>query len=193
MINLIFATHNLNKFKEVKSQMPQHIHLQSLSDLNYNKNIPEPFDSLEENAAIKAATIHKEFNQNCFSDDTGLFVTALGGAPGVFSARYAGEKASALDNIKKLLAALEQKEDRSAYFKTIMVLKTDSNTHYFEGIVKGRIAKKMEGTAGFGYDPVFIPEGYEASFAQLPLGTKQEIGHRGKAINALIEFLKTNF
>jgi|AntAceMinimDraft_6_1070360.scaffolds.fasta_scaffold02288_6 XTP/dITP diphosphohydrolase len=192
MMNLIFATHNLNKFKEIKSQMPQHIHLQSLSDLNYNKNIPEPFESLEENAAIKANTIHREFNKNCFSDDTGLFVSALGGAPGVFSARYAGEKASTLDNINKLLTALEQKEDRSAYFKTVIVLKIDSNTHYFEGVVKGYIAKKIAGTNGFGYDPVFVPEGYKASFAQLPLITKHKIGHRGKAINALIEFLKTN-
>lgn len=188
-MTLIFATHNKNKLLEIQSQLPHPFELQSLKDLAYFKNIPEPYLTVEENAATKANTIYNAFSCACFSDDTGLFVNALEGAPGVFSARYAGENAKADQNMDKLLKAMTFATDRSAYFKTCIALKLDHEIKYFSGVVHGSIAKAKKGAQGFGYDPIFIPEGYQESFAELPLEIKQKIGHRGKAIKQLIDYL----
>jgi len=189
-MDLIFATHNNHKFKEVATQLPTHINLLSLSDLNFNEEIPEPFNTLEENATTKAETIYNRFSKACFSDDTGLFVPSLDGAPGVYSARYAGPQATAIQNIEKLLDALKEKEDRAAFFKTVVVLKTAAAQYIFEGVVQGHIARKLQGQGGFGYDPIFIPEGYNESFAQLDRSIKHSIGHRGKAMAALLKHLE---
>ena len=189
-MELIFATHNKNKFTEVHQQLPNHIKLKSLTDLDYHQEIPEPYDTLEENAAEKTRTIFNNFNTPCFSDDTGLFVQSLGGAPGVYSARYAGPMANADKNIQKLLNALQDNLERDAYFKTVIALQTAKECLFFEGIVRGKIATTVSGTGGFGYDPIFIPEGYQETFAQLSASIKQKIGHRGKAMEALLTYLK---
>lgn len=190
-MDLIFATHNPNKVLEVQKQLDQSFNILALSDLDYHTEIPEPYETLEENALEKAKTIYRAFKKICFSDDTGLFVPALNGAPGVYSARYAGPKASAAENMEKLCAAMELKQDRRAYFKTVIALQTLKGFHFFEGMVWGTIAREPIGTGGFGYDPIFIPQGYDQSFAMLPQKIKQEIGHRAKAIRALTSFLKT--
>lgn len=189
-MDLIFATHNPNKVSEVQKQLGEPFKILTLTDLNYQTEIPEPFETLEENALNKANIISETFKKTCFSDDTGLFVPSLGGAPGVYSARYAGPQASAAENTEKLLAALEGKKDRRAYFKTIISLKTLESSYFFEGVVWGVIAENPKGTGGFGYDPVFIPNGYQQSFGELSPIIKQQIGHRGRAINALTNFLK---
>lgn len=190
-MELIFATHNSNKLKEVISQLPTHIKIHSLTHLGFHKEIPEPYNTLEANATTKAEALYHAFKLSCFSDDTGLFVPILNGAPGVFSARYAGENATPAQNINKLLAALKGKKDRKAYFKTVIALKTHNFIIYFKGSVHGVIAEAPVGIGGFGYDPIFIPSGYTKSFAQLPLHIKQQIGHRGKAISKLVSYLKT--
>jgi XTP/dITP diphosphohydrolase len=189
-MKLIFATHNQNKFTEIKSQLPANIEILSLQDVAFSQEIPEPYLTLEENAATKANTIFNFFKEACFSDDTGLFVPALNGAPGVHSARYSGPEATPNGNMVKLLKALENTKDRKAYFQTTIALKTVSEIKYFTGKVHGSIALSKKGIGGFGYDPIFIPENYSESFAELPLEIKQKIGHRGKAISALIAYLK---
>lgn len=188
-MKLIFATHNQNKLNEIKSQLPTNIDILSLKELSFSQEIPEPYLTLEENAATKANTIFNCFNEACFSDDTGLFVPALNGAPGVHSARYSGPNASASANMNKLLKALEHITDRKAYFQTTIALKTANDLIYFTGKVYGSIALSKKGNGGFGYDPIFIPENQSESFAELPLAIKQKIGHRGKAISALIAYL----
>ncbi|MDB4172453.1 RdgB/HAM1 family non-canonical purine NTP pyrophosphatase [Flavobacteriaceae bacterium] len=188
-MKLIFATHNQNKLNEIKSQLPTNIDILSLKELSFSQEIPEPYLTLEENAATKANTIFNCFNEACFSDDTGLFVPAINGAPGVHSARYSGPNASASANMNKLLKALEHITDRKAYFQTTIALKTANDLIYFTGKVYGSIALSKKGNGGFGYDPIFIPENQSESFAELPLAIKQKIGHRGKAISALIAYL----
>ena len=188
-MKLIFATHNQNKLNEIKSQLSTNIDILSLKELSFSQEIPEPYLTLEENAATKANTIFNCFNEACFSDDTGLFVPALNGAPGVHSARYSGPNASASANMNKLLKALEHITDRKAYFQTTIALKTANDLIYFTGKVYGSIALSKKGNGGFGYDPIFIPENHSESFAELPLAIKQKIGHRGKAISALIAYL----
>jgi len=188
-MKLIFATHNQNKLNEIKSQLPTNIDILSLKELSFSQEIPEPYLTLEENAATKANTIFNCFNEACFSDDTGLFVPALNGAPGVHSARYSGPNASASANMNKLLKALEHITDRKAYFQTTIALKTANDLIYFTGKVYGSIALSKKGNGGFGYDPIFIPENHSESLAELPLAIKQKIGHRGKAISALIAYL----
>ena len=188
-MRLVFATHNEHKLKEVKLLLPQHIHLMSLNDIGLAEEIPETGETLEENAQIKADYVTQEYGYNCFADDTGLLVNALNGTPGVYSARYAGPKNDANQNMDKLLAALEGISDRRAHFKTVIALNLNGNTIHFNGIVHGEITTKKIGDRGFGYDPIFMPNGYNLTFAELPLDIKNKISHRGTAVSQLIAYL----
>ena len=188
-MELVFATHNMNKFKEVLLLMPKHIKLLSLNMIRCFDEIEETGITLEENAQLKADFVTKKYGYNCFSDDTGLLVNALNGDPGVHTARYAGKEKDANANMDKLLTNLNSFLDRKAYFKTVIALNIDSEKNQFNGIVEGTIAHKKSGEKGFGYDPIFIPEGYDKTFAELPLSVKNEISHRGRAIQKLIAYL----
>lgn len=190
-MKLVFATHNQNKFEEVKLLMPKHIELLSLNIIACFDEIEENGTTLEENAQLKADFVTKNYNYNCFSDDTGLLVDALGGAPGVYTARYAGAAKDTNANMAKLLNELDGVSNRSACFKTAIALNINSKKHLFNGIVEGVIAHKKIGKGGFGYDPIFIPEGYNKTFAELPLTVKNKISHRGRAIQKLITFLNS--
>lgn len=188
-MKLVFATHNQNKFEEVKVLMPKHIELLSLNMIACFDEIEENGNTLEENAQIKAAYVTDTYGYNCFSDDTGLLVDALGGAPGVYTARYAGEAKDANANMNKLLNELTGHSNRFAHFKTAIALHVNGEKHFFNGVVEGTIAKEQAGAKGFGYDPIFIPEGYDKTFAELPLNIKNKISHRGRAIQKLLAFL----
>lgn len=190
-MELVLATHNHNKLSEVQLLMPKHIKLLSLEDIGCTKEIHETSKTLEGNAKLKADFVTEKYGMPCFADDTGLFVDALNGAPGVFSARYAGQQKNADDNMNKLLDALRNEQNRSAYFKTIIALNLPSENHVFEGIVKGSITRQKLGDVGFGYDPIFRPEGYHKTFAQLDTDTKNQISHRGKALKKLMTRLQT--
>ena len=163
--------------------------LQTLNDIGFTDEIPEDYDTLEENASQKAWHIYNRFNTDCFADDTGLEVDALDGAPGVFSARFAGEQKNSSDNIVKLLSKLKGKTNRSAQFRTVMAVILKGSEYRFEGIVRGKIIDHLRGDSGFGYDPIFIPEGYGLTFAEMELELKNTISHRGQAIRKLTEFL----
>lgn len=189
MMDILFATHNKNKIKEVNSLMPQAINLLSLYDINYSNEIEETAETIEGNALLKARTIALHFNTNCFADDSGLLVEALNGAPGVYSARYAGEQKNDNDNIEKLLAELKGKEQRKAHFKTVMALVLDNKEYVFEGIIQGSITQAKQGTNGFGYDPVFIPDGYNKTFAEMSFEEKNSISHRKIALQKLLTHL----
>ncbi|MHA7864691.1 non-canonical purine NTP diphosphatase [Flagellimonas marinaquae] len=189
-MKLVFATHNDHKLKEVQQLLPDHIELLSLKDINCLEEIPETGDTLEENAKIKADYVTQTFGLDCFSDDTGLLVNALNGAPGVYSARYAGEQKNALDNMEKLLSELKGATDRSAHFKTVVHLNLKGESYTFNGIVEGQITTKKHGEGGFGYDPIFKPNGYDHTFGELTSAVKNAISHRGRAIEKLTEFLK---
>ncbi|MFS4457129.1 non-canonical purine NTP diphosphatase [Maribacter sp. 2304DJ31-5] len=188
-MELIFATHNPNKIKEIRQLLPKHIRLISLNDINCTRSIPETADTLKGNAKLKADFITTTYNKPCFADDTGLLVNSLNGAPGVFSARYAGPKNDANANMDKLLQNLEGKKDRTACFQTVIALNIKGETIFFEGEVQGEIIKEKKGGKGFGYDPIFKPKGFNGTFAELPLETKNKIGHRGKAFSKLIDYL----
>lgn len=188
-MKLIFATHNKNKIKEVRSLIPQTIELLSLSDIDINEEIEETASTIEGNASLKAKSIYNQTNINCFADDSGLLVDTLNGAPGVYSARYAGEQKNDDDNIQKLLSELNGKENHKAHFKTVMALIIDGKEFLFEGIINGTIIKEKRGTNGFGYDPVFMADGYSQTFAEMDLETKNSISHRGIALKKLVEFL----
>ena len=190
-MKLVFATHNLHKLQEVSSLLPESIELLSLNDIGCKEEIHETGETLEDNAKIKADFVTSKYGYNCFADDTGLLVEALNGAPGVFSARYAGDQKDANDNIDKLLVDLKDKNNRAAKFKTVIVLNLNSGQKKFEGSVEGKILKARTGRKGFGYDPIFQPLGYDQTFAQLPLVIKNSISHRGKAMQALITYLKS--
>jgi len=189
-MKLIFATHNRNKLEEVRKLVPDHIDLISLIEIGCFDEIPETGKTIEQNARIKADYVTEKFKLPCFADDTGLLVDALNEAPGVYSARYAGEEKDSGKNINKLLSELKDKNDRSARFKTVISLNINVETHLFEGIVEGEITTKKLGDKGFGYDPIFLPKGYDKTFAELPLKTKNQISHRGKAIQKLLLFLR---
>ena len=191
MTNLIFATNNQNKVVEVKSILKDQFEIQSLVEAGIDIDIPEPFNTLEENAIEKARVIYGITNENCFAEDTGLEVESLDGEPGVKSARYAGEERSFEKNISKLLENLKEKENRSAQFRTIICLLFNGRQHIFEGICKGIIIASAKGNSGFGYDPVFIPEGAEKTFAEMTLEEKNIFSHRKKAIHKLTQYLKT--
>lgn len=188
-MKLVFATHNLNKFNEVKLLLPKHIELQSLTDINSHEDIPETAATIEENAILKVAYVKNHFGLDCFADDTGLEVSALNGAPGVYSARYAGESKSATANMDKLLQELLDKKNRNARFKTAIALSLKGKQTMFLGICEGTIVPEPRGNKGFGYDPIFQPKGFQKTFAEMSLTLKSEIGHRGKAMRELIKYL----
>jgi len=189
-LKLVFATHNDHKLKEVQQLLPENIELLSLKDIECFDEIPETGDTLEENALIKADFVTQTYGFDCFSDDTGLLVDALNGAPGVYSARYAGEQKSAKDNMAKLLTELKEADNRSAHFKTVVHLNLNGEAYSFEGVVEGEITLNAHGDGGFGYDPIFKPNGYDKTFGELPSETKNAISHRGRAIQKLVVFLK---
>lgn len=190
-MKLVFATHNLNKLQEVRMLLPQSIDLLSLDDLGCTNDIAETATTLAGNAQIKADFVWEKYRVPCFSDDTGLEVNALNGAPGVYSARYAGPQKNAQDNMNKLLSELENHTDKSAQFKTVIALNLNGKQHLFTGIVRGTIIAEKRGTQGFGYDPIFVPEGYDATFAEMTLAEKALLSHRGKALQQLIDFLSS--
>ena len=187
---LIFATNNNNKIQEVRSILEGTFEIQSLSEAGIHIEIPEPFLTLEENACEKARVIYKMTNANCFAEDTGLEVAALNGEPGVKSARYAGEGRDFSNNIDKLLTKLESIENPKAQFRTVICLLLDGEQHIFEGLCKGTIIAERRGQSGFGYDPVFIPDGSDKTFAEMSLDEKNVFSHRKKAIQKLVNFLQ---
>ena len=190
-MKIVFATNNQNKVKEVQALLPDSIQLLSLKDIECLEDIPETQDTIAGNALQKANYVYDNYGYACFADDTGLEVNALNGAPGIYSARYAGPEKNAEDNMQKLLKELSGNENRKAHFKTVIALVGVSDTKTFEGICYGSITNKKHGDQGFGYDPIFQPENYQETFAQMPLATKNKIGHRGKAVQQLITFLSS--
>jgi XTP/dITP diphosphohydrolase len=190
MNKIIFASNNKNKADEIRMILGSDYEIITLKEAGIDIEIPEPHHTLKENAIEKATVIHKMTNANCFSEDTGLEVEVLNGAPGVFSARYAGENAGAADNIEKLLRELQGKEDRKACFTTCICLIINGSKHFFEGKCHGTITTCASGSNGFGYDPVFIPDGYEHTFAELDQQTKANISHRKKAVAKMVAFLQ---
>ena len=192
-MKLVFATNNLNKLKEVQEMLSNSIEILSLNDISCFDEVDETETTLEGNAKLKADYITHNFGYNCFADDTGLEVESLDGKPGVYSARFAGEPANAENNMQKLLTDLEFKENRKAQFKTAICLNLDGKQFFFEGICKGDVLKEKQGDKGFGYDPIFKPEGFSKSFAIMNSKEKNTISHRGVAIQKLVEFLKENY
>lgn len=187
-MEIIFATHNLHKTEEVRAILgPDHL-VRNLPELGC-PDIPETADTLQGNALQKAQYVVDHYHLNCFADDTGLEVEALDGRPGVFSARYAGEGCSYQDNVLKLLGEMHGKTNRKACFKTVIALILDGKQYLFEGRVDGRILTEQRGTDGFGYDPVFLPDGFDQTFAEMDAATKNSISHRGRAIQKLKTFL----
>jgi len=190
MHTLIFATNNRNKVAEIQSLVGPNFNIIPLKEAGIEIDIPEPHDQLEANAHEKAMTIFNLTNQDCFSEDTGLEIAALGGAPGVKSARYAGEDSHPQDNIDLVLSKMTGIENRTAQFRTVICLIWKHETYYFEGICKGQILTNMQGENGFGYDPVFVPEGASKSFANMTMTEKNHFSHRKKAVTQLFEFLE---
>ena len=188
-MKLVFATNNLNKLKEVQEMLPSSIELLSLKDISCFDEIEETETTLEGNAHLKADYITKKFGFNCFADDTGLEVESLGGKPGVYSARFAGEPSNSENNMQKLLVDLETKTNRKAQFRTAVSLNINEKKFLFEGICAGEILTKKQGEKGFGYDPIFKPEGFNQSFAKMTSEEKNKISHRGIAIEKLVKFL----
>ena len=191
MQELVFATNNNNKLREIQEILGVSFSIVSLKEAGIETEIPEDFDTLQENALQKAKFIHSKTGQNVFADDTGLEVDTLNGAPGVFSARYAGENCTSVENIQKLLGALKNETNRSARFKTIIALIINNKEYFFEGVCEGDILNNIQGEGGFGYDPIFRPKGYSISFAQMDPTEKNKISHRGKAMRKLVDFLTT--
>ena len=188
-MELVFATNNKHKLEEVQKLLSNNFNLLSLKDISFKGEIPEDYETLKENALQKARYIHDRFKTNCFADDTGLEIDFLKGAPGVYSARYAGPGCTFDDNINKVLNEMGDAENRKARFRTVIALILDEREYFFEGVVDGEILKEKQGDEGFGYDPVFRPLGYEQSFAEMILEDKNKISHRGRATQKLIEFL----
>lgn len=187
---LVFATNNAHKLEEIKSILGDKVEILSLADIDCHADIPETADTLEGNARQKAMYVYTHYGMDCFADDTGLEVDALGGAPGVHSARYASEKGhDSQANMEKLLREMEEKNDRKAQFRTIISLIEKGEEKQFEGIVRGEILRERKGNAGFGYDPVFRPKGYDKTFAELGNEIKNKISHRARAVAALCEYL----
>ena len=185
----VFATNNAHKLEEVTAILGDKIELLSMKDIHCHADIPETADTLEGNALLKARYIFENYNMDCFADDTGLEVEALNGAPGVYSARYVGDAHNSEANMRKLLQDMEGIENRKAQFRTVFALIINGKEHLFEGIVKGEITKHRCGSSGFGYDPVFIPEGYTQTYAEMGNTLKNKISHRALATNKLCNFL----
>jgi XTP/dITP diphosphohydrolase len=191
MHTLIFATNNRNKVAEIQSLVGPNFTIIPLKEAGIDIDIPEPHDQLEANALEKAMTIFNMTQQNCFSEDTGLEILALDGAPGVKSARYAGENSNPQANIDMVLSKMTGVENRTAQFRTVICLIWENQTYYFEGICKGQILNNMQGENGFGYDPIFVPDGASKSFASMTMDEKNQFSHRKKAVTQLFEFLGT--
>lgn len=192
MKKIVFATNNKHKLKEIRKITAGILEILSLSDINCEEEIEETGITLEENALIKARYIKEKYGYDCFADDTGLEVEALGGAPGVYSARYAGEACNPLENMLKLLQVMEGITNRNARFRTVIALLMNNETYFFEGVVDGQIIEEQKGSAGFGYDPIFVPEGYNQTFAELGIDIKNQISHRAKATCQFAQFLTSH-
>lgn len=190
---LVFATNNKHKLEEIRHLAGPHIHLLSLSDIGFSGDIPEDEDTIEGNAAQKAWFIYDRYSINCFADDTGLEIEALNGEPGVYSARYAGENCSFEDNMNKVLAAMEKADNRRACFRTVIALIEKGNITTFQGEIRGAITREKHGLQGFGYDPVFMPDGFDRTFAEMELAEKNRISHRALAVQKLIDYLTTRY
>ncbi|HEX9981127.1 MAG TPA: non-canonical purine NTP diphosphatase [Flavobacterium sp.] len=187
---IVFASNNKHKIEEISAMLPDDIEVLSLEDIGCHEDIPETADTIEGNAILKANYVFEKYGFDCFADDSGLEVDALDGAPGVYSARYAGEHKNSDDNINKLLHALENSNNRKANFKTVIALNINNEQQLFTGIVDGEITASRSGNKGFGYDPVFIPKGFSHTFAEFSAEEKAEVSHRGIAVRQLIAFLK---
>jgi XTP/dITP diphosphohydrolase len=188
-MKIVFASNNKNKIKEIQALLPAAIQIVSLEDIGCTEEIPETANTIEGNAILKANYVTQKYGFDCFADDSGLEVDALNGEPGVFSARYAGEPKNDENNIDKLLTNLNGIENKKANFKTVICLNLNGNQHLFTGIINGQIINERVGTNGFGYDPIFVADGYQKTFAELTLEEKSTISHRGIAVKQLIEFL----
>ena len=191
-MQLVFASNNKNKIFELQSMLPENITIRSLESIGCFEDIPETSDTIEGNAIQKANYVTEKYGYECFADDTGLEIDALNGAPGVYSARYAGEQRNADDNMNKVLENLSDSNNRKAQFKTVIALNINGKQFLFTGIAPGEITLEKIGNQGFGYDPIFRPLQYQETFAQLSLDIKNKISHRGKATQQLIDFLKLN-
>ncbi len=189
MIKIVFASNNKNKIAEIQQLLPDSIQIVSLEEIGCFEEIPETADTIEGNAILKADYVSKNYGLDCFADDTGLEIKALNGAPGVYSARYAGEQKNANDNMNKVLSSLKEHQDREAQFKTVITLNYKGQQTLFTGIIKGEITYDKSGDKGFGYDPIFRPTGYNETFAELSAATKNQISHRGLATQKLLAFL----
>ncbi len=190
-MKIVFATNNQNKIKEIQSLLPDFIEIISLESIGCTEDNPETADTIEGNSMLKANYVTQKYGYDCFADDTGLEVEALNNAPGVYSARYAGPKCLAEDNMNLLLSKLEKVQNRSAQFKTVITLNIQGQQHLFTGIAKGEIAKIKSGNQGFGYDPIFKPENFQETFAEMSADLKNKISHRGKATQLLISYLNS--
>ena len=189
-MKLVFASNNKNKIQEIQALVPKTIQIVSLEEIGCTEDIPETAETIEGNAILKANYVTEKYGYDCFADDTGLEVEALNGAPGVYSARYAGEQKDANDNMDKLLSELKDKSNRKANFKTVIALNLNGNQNLFTGIINGKIIEEKMGTNGFGYDPIFVADGYQKSFAELTMEEKATISHRGIAVKELVTFLQ---
>jgi XTP/dITP diphosphohydrolase len=191
-MKLVFATNNENKVKEIRSMLGDAFEIITLQEAGIDIDIPEPHDTLEANAREKSTVIHTMTSQHCFSEDTGLEIFALAGAPGVYSARYAGEQKSSEDNIDKVIREMKDQTDHRAQFRTVISLILDNQEYQFEGICPGTILPARKGGKGFGYDPIFVPDGDTRSFAEMDMAAKNQYSHRAKAFQKLIAFLRAH-
>lgn len=189
MKQIVFATNNKHKLEEVRAIVGKNFEILSLSDIGCHEDIPETGNTFEDNALMKARYIKEKYGYDCFADDSGLEVTALNNAPGVFSARYAGEPSDSLRNIEKLMSNMEGKTERSARFRTSIALLYNGEEHLFKGVIEGKIIDTLRGDKGFGYDPVFVPDGYDITFAEMSSEEKNSISHRALATKELVDFL----
>ncbi|MDY9920093.1 MAG: non-canonical purine NTP diphosphatase [Proteiniphilum sp.] len=192
MREIVFATNNQHKLDEIRKITGGRLRILSLADIDCHEEIEETGSTLEENALIKAGFVREKYGYDCFADDTGLEVGALDGAPGVYSSRYAGNGCNPADNMDKLLSALKGAENRSAQFRTVIALVINGKEHLFDGVIKGKIIEEKRGTTGFGYDPIFMPDGYDKTFAELGNEVKNSISHRALAMEKLVGFLLKN-
>ena len=190
-MDICFATNNAHKVREINQLLGERFRMLSLADIGCQEELPENQTTLEGNSEEKASYVYQHYRVNCFADDTGLEVDALQGEPGVYSARYAGPQRSSEDNMRRLLRELADQPNRTAQFRTVITLWLDGQMHQFEGMVSGSIARERSGSEGFGYDPIFIPEGFTRSFADMTAEEKNQISHRGRAIRRLVQFLET--
>lgn len=188
-MKLVFASHNKHKIQEIKQLLPNNIEIVSLEEIGCKEDIPETADTIEGNATLKADYVTQNYGLPCFADDSGLEVEVLDGAPGVFSARYGGEQKNDNDNIEKLLEVLKNEANRKAQFKTVIALNLNKEKYLFTGIIKGEIIAEKKGTKGFGYDPVFVPENSNKTFAEFSAEDKNKVSHRAKAVKKLVEWL----